>query len=179
MEVEICVAEVGDRPERDQLYRITYEGSVGDEPGFVAMGGQADSISATVREGHSTDLDLRGALKLAVGALRRTGGDGGQDRAVPSQQLEVALLDRRRPKRAFRRLTGARLEELLADEAPADGANGSAATGPSAVDGQGDAAAPEAPEDGGGSGAGGAGDGGGAGRGRRPPGPARPPPRAP
>src|SRR2546423_15680026 len=100
MEVEICVAEVGDRPERDQLYRITYEGSVGDEPGFVAMGGQADSISATVREGHSTDLDLRGALKLAVGALRRTGGDGGQDRAGPSQQLQAALLDRRPPNGA-------------------------------------------------------------------------------
>jgi proteasome alpha subunit len=161
MEVEICVAEVGDRPERDQLYRITYEGSVGDEPGFVAMGGQADSISSTVREGHSTDLDLRAALKLAVSALRRTGGDGGQDRTVPSDQLEVALLDRRRPKRAFRRITGARLEELLADEAPADGANGDSASGPapadpgttSAPEGQTDAAAPpEAPEDGDGPG---------------------------
>jgi proteasome alpha subunit len=156
MEVEICVAEVGDRPERDQLYRITYEGSVGDEPGFVAMGGQADSISAKVREGHSTDLDLRAALKLAVSALRRTGGDGGQDRTVPSDQLEVALLDRRRPKRAFRRITGARLEDLLADEEPAGGVNGSAATDDaSTANGQGDAAAPpEAPEDGGGSGAG-------------------------
>src|SRR2546423_771538 len=142
MEVEICVAEVGDRPERDQLYRITYEGSVGDEPGFVAMGGQADSISATVREGHSTDLDLRAALKLAVSALRRTGGDGGQDRTVPSDQLEVALLDRRRPKRAFRRITGARLEELLADEEPAGGGDGS---GAAPAHGPGDPAAPGPP----------------------------------
>src|SRR6202008_1343633 len=40
-EVEIVVAEVGTRPEADQIYRITFDGSVNDEPGFVAFGGQA------------------------------------------------------------------------------------------------------------------------------------------
>src|SRR5919206_306829 len=41
-EVEIVVAEVGETPDDDQLYRLTYDGSVADEHGFVAMGGQAD-----------------------------------------------------------------------------------------------------------------------------------------
>src|SRR5215204_4729341 len=44
-EVEICVAEVGSGPQRDELYRLTYDGSVQDEPGFMAMGGQAESIA--------------------------------------------------------------------------------------------------------------------------------------
>src|SRR5215831_16216698 len=39
-EVEIMVAEVGDTPAEDQIYRITFDGSVSDDPGFVAFGGQ-------------------------------------------------------------------------------------------------------------------------------------------
>src|SRR5512138_1393929 len=38
-EVEIVIAEVGDRAEDDQIYRLTYDGSVADEHGFVVMGG--------------------------------------------------------------------------------------------------------------------------------------------
>jgi proteasome alpha subunit len=38
-----------------------------------------------------------------------------QQTAPPADQLEVALLDRNRPRRAFRRIKGAELEGLLAD----------------------------------------------------------------
>src|SRR5262245_15547630 len=48
-EVEICVAEVGKTPEGDELYRITYDGSVQDEPGVVTMGGQAEAIASGLR----------------------------------------------------------------------------------------------------------------------------------
>ncbi|HEY6316122.1 MAG TPA: proteasome subunit alpha, partial [Streptosporangiaceae bacterium] len=48
-EVEIVVAEVGEQPEGDQIYRITFDGSVTDEPGFVAFGGQADQVSAALK----------------------------------------------------------------------------------------------------------------------------------
>src|ERR1700723_4545414 len=51
-EVEIVVAEVGTRPESDQIYRITFDGSVTDEPGFVAFGGQADQVWAGLRGGY-------------------------------------------------------------------------------------------------------------------------------
>src|SRR3954454_11317954 len=44
-EVEIVVAEVGEAADDDQMYRLTFDGSVADEHGFVAMGGQADQIS--------------------------------------------------------------------------------------------------------------------------------------
>ena len=50
-EVEICVAGVGATPEEDELYRLTFDGSVTDEPGTVAMGGQAEAIAAVLRRG--------------------------------------------------------------------------------------------------------------------------------
>jgi len=57
-EVEIVVAEVGTQPEADQIYRITFDGSVTDEPGFVAFGGQADQVSAALKERYSAGMSL-------------------------------------------------------------------------------------------------------------------------
>src|SRR5204863_2723664 len=37
-EVEICVGEVGATPAEDQLYRLTYDGSIVDEPQYLVMG---------------------------------------------------------------------------------------------------------------------------------------------
>jgi proteasome alpha subunit len=140
-EVEVCVAEVGDSPQRDQLYRLTYDGSVGDEPGYVAMGGQADAISAVLRDRHRDDMTLAEALRLAVDALS---GTGAERRELTAAQLEVAVLDRRRSGRTFRRITGTTLDELVAQgapagtepsgeaEAPADAPAGESAGSPSA-----------------------------------------------
>ncbi|EOM78374.1 proteasome subunit alpha [Rhodococcus rhodnii] len=118
-EVEICVAEVGRQggdPQR-QLYRITYDGSIVDEKDFVVMGGATEPIVAAMRESYTAGQDLRGALATAVGALARSGGDG-ESRSLDA--LEVAVLDQNRPRRAFKRIGGAALDELL--PAPAAGA---------------------------------------------------------
>ncbi|XVU21738.1 proteasome subunit alpha [Actinoplanes sp. CA-054009] len=112
-EVEICVAQVGSSPETDELYRITYDGSVMDEPGFMAMGGQAEAISNVLRERHDTAADLPAALALAAEALGSVGGENGATRQLTVKQLEVAVLDRRRKGRAFRRIAGAALTTLL------------------------------------------------------------------
>jgi proteasome alpha subunit len=79
-EVEICVAQVGSRPDRDELYRLTYDGSVQDEPGMIAMGGQADAIAQVLRARHNVDMSLHDAMRLAVDALASVGGEGGQPR---------------------------------------------------------------------------------------------------
>ena len=112
-EVEICVAQVGSSPETDELYRITYDGSVMDEPGFMAMGGQAEAISNVLRERHDASADLTAALALAAEALGSVGGENGNPRQLGANQLEVAVLDRRRRGRAFRRITGPALISLL------------------------------------------------------------------
>ena len=122
-EVEIVVAEVGRHADGDQLYRLTFDGSVADEHGYVAMGGSAEPISAGLAERWRPDLELGEALRLAVELLGRDGG--GEPRALTPAQLEVAVLDRTRPRRTFRRLTGPRLADLLGvpdDEAEAGGA---------------------------------------------------------
>jgi len=116
-EVEICIAQVGATPESDELYRITYDGSVMDEPGFMAMGGQAEAISNVLRERHDTAAELQDALALAAEALGSVGGENGQPRRLEAKQLEVAVLDRRRKGRAFRRIAGSSLNELLAGSA--------------------------------------------------------------
>jgi proteasome alpha subunit len=119
-EVEICIAGVGDTPAKDELYRITYDGSVGDERGFVSMGGQTEPISNVLKQDHRDDLTLTAALQLAVRALSSVGGEGGAAREISPDQLEVAVLERGRPGRAFRRITGNALTAILGNGAAAD-----------------------------------------------------------
>ena len=107
-EVEIVVAEVGDEPSDDMMYRLTYDGSVADEHGFVAMGGEAEALAAYLREHHREGLSLADAMAVAVRAL---GGQEARDFEVAS--LEVAVLDRTRPRRKFRRLTDAQVAPMM------------------------------------------------------------------
>jgi proteasome alpha subunit len=116
-EVEICVAEVGETREADQIYRLTYDGTIVDEREFLAMGGQADALTNAVRANFTAGLDLRDALAVAVRALGSAGAagpaNGNSPRELAAAQLEVAVLDRTRGKRKFKRVTGAALTELL------------------------------------------------------------------
>jgi len=110
-EVEIVVAELGETADGDQLYRITFDGSVADEHGYVAMGGQADQVATVLKERYTEGMPLSAALAAALAAL--AGQSNGDASEVNSSQLEVAVLMRGREHRAFRRLTGRPLEELL------------------------------------------------------------------
>jgi proteasome alpha subunit len=112
-EIEICVAEVGTAAEHDQLYRVSFDGSVQTEPGRLVIGGQADPVAQLVRERHQPQMSLSDALNLSIEALASVGGEGGQPREVPPAQLEVAVLDRRKTGRTFRRIVGAALVDLL------------------------------------------------------------------
>ncbi|PWR09602.1 proteasome subunit alpha [Micromonospora acroterricola] len=134
-EVEICVAEVGATPDDDELYRLTYDGSVNDEPGRMAMGGQAEAITGVLKSQHRPDMSLAEAAKVAVQALSTVGGEGGAARTIAANQLEVAVLDRHRVGRTFRRITGAALTALLdgdvaAAEQPAEAGGPGAPTVP-------------------------------------------------
>jgi proteasome alpha subunit len=126
-EVELCVAEVAHYGESKppELYRITYDGSIADEPHFVVMGGTTEPIIAALKESYAENAGLADAVKVAVDALHA--GTNGEQRVLSPSTLEVAILDANRPRRAFRRITGAALEELLpqADSAPAGDAGDS------------------------------------------------------
>jgi proteasome alpha subunit len=117
-EVEIVVAEVGIDVASDQIYRLTFDGSVADEQGYVAMGGQVDQVAAALKERFEEGLPLASALGLGVHALEQQDAD----RHLEAGQLEVAVLDRARDHRLFRRLPAARVKQLL-DEAGAGAAS--------------------------------------------------------
>jgi proteasome alpha subunit len=162
LEVEIVVAEVGESADTDQIYRITFDGTVTDEHHYLVMGGQADQVATVVKERYAEDMTLAGAMGVAIAALSApvasgqgsassgsassssassssastgsastgsassgsaspgsgstaNGGPANGAAEMTGAQLEVALLDRSRSHRTFRRLTGARLDALLAD----------------------------------------------------------------
>jgi len=116
-EVELAVAEVGQAQEADHLYRLTFDGSIADEHGFIVMGGQADKVSEAVAAGWQGELDFAGAIRLALAGLVADK----ETTTLPVSALEVAVLDRgsesgRGTRRAFRRLEDPDIVALLAEE---------------------------------------------------------------
>jgi len=107
MEVEILVAEVGHASSGDDCFRIPYDGSVVDEHRFCVLGGEAEAISDRLDTTWQDDADLPAALRTAVTGL------AGPDRTLAAGDLEVAVLDRVGPRRAFRRIEGDDLVRLL------------------------------------------------------------------
>ena len=116
-EVEIVVAEVGQNADLDQIYRLTYDGSVADEQGYIAMGGAGEHISAGLKERWAPGMNLGDALGLALELLCQDPA-GGPSRTLTATQVEVAVLDRARPRRTFRRIEGPLLDALLSSEDP-------------------------------------------------------------
>ena len=121
-EVELFVAEIGDAPADDQIYRLTYDGQVADEHRFAVMGGAADTVATYLKEHYSEGATLAEAARVAVAALGHSANDKGvsEDRVIPEEDLEVAVLDRTRTQpRKFSRIRPTRLADLLGERGPA------------------------------------------------------------
>ncbi|CAN5606224.1 proteasome subunit alpha [soil metagenome] len=112
-EVEIFVAEVGDAPEDDQVYRLTYDGSVADEQRFAVMGGAAERPVAWLSEHYREGLTRGEAVRLAVQALAH---NDETPREIPARDVEAAVLDRTRgQQRKFLRLSDSAVDTALAE----------------------------------------------------------------
>ena len=99
-EVEILVGQVGDTPAENELFHVLFDGSVTDQQGYVGIGGKADDLMQHLKDAYQEDWDLGAAVRAAVAALAAT-----EEREVPADQTEAAVLDRARGRRKFRRLT--------------------------------------------------------------------------
>ncbi len=110
LEVEILVVEVADGTLPNELYRITFDGSIGDERGFAAIGGQAEELRQYLKDNYHTGLDQKAALILATQALEAV-----SSAKVKPQSLEVAVLERHRSGRKFHRLSQDDLASMLTD----------------------------------------------------------------
>jgi proteasome alpha subunit len=107
-EVELLVAEVGGLDDdHAEMYHVLYDGVVMDEQNYSVLGGQAEQISEALKEQYTENMSLGDAVKLGAKLL------GGQEDPLTADALEVAILDRARPRRAFRRIKNAELEGLL------------------------------------------------------------------
>jgi proteasome alpha subunit len=106
-EVEIIVAQVGERPEENELFHILYDGSVADEEGVVAMGGESETLQTTLKDSYKPGLDLAEAVRLATAPLA-----GGEQ--LDPERVEAAVLDRnRKGRRKFQRLTDEEIGAIL------------------------------------------------------------------
>jgi len=111
-EVEVLVVEVGDgnHGTKNEIYHILYDGTIEDEKDYAAMGGQSDEIRRYLKDNYQETLDFAAAVKLGVRALMVT-----QNKTLTERDLEVAVLDRGKERRKFRRIPPEVLHQLLAD----------------------------------------------------------------
>lgn len=115
LEVEIVVAEVGDSLDEDQIYVLSFDGSVADKRGYLAIGGAAEDLNTSLAAKWNTELDLSETVQLAVTSLRKNvSNDGSEGQGFDESELEVALLERKLPRRKFRRILANELTSLIA-----------------------------------------------------------------
>ncbi len=109
-EVEILLAQIGESSEQTEFYRIAFDGTIFHEKRFVAIGGRSDTVASTLRDagGLEDTLDLKAALTRCMQAI-----EAATEQTVSLQALEIALLDRTRTGRKFRRMSFADAEALL------------------------------------------------------------------
>lgn len=110
-EVELLIAQVNDNGQSAELYHILYDGSIVDEHGFVAIGGDTDPLTTALEARWQPDLTLQQAVQAAVTSLEAVGG---ADLAPGS--LEVSGLDASRTRRRFFRLRDDALSAVLAGD---------------------------------------------------------------
>jgi proteasome alpha subunit len=72
------------------------------------MGGQSEEIRRYLKDNFQESLDLAAALRLGVRALMVT-----QNKTLTERDLEVAVLDRTKERRKFRRIPAEVLHTLL------------------------------------------------------------------
>ena len=110
-EVEVLVVEVGDaNGAKNEIYHILYDGTIEDEKNYAAMGGQSEEIRRYLKDNFQENLDVAAALRLGVRALMVT-----QNKTLTERDLEVAVLDRTKERRKFRRIPAEALNQLLTE----------------------------------------------------------------
>jgi proteasome alpha subunit len=107
LEIEILVVEVGSADRGNEIYRISFDGSIMDEKGYTAVGGRSETLAQYLKDRYDLGA-LEDSLRLAVKAMEEVG-----NQKILPQGLEVAVLDRNRTGRKFRRIFPSEIEKVL------------------------------------------------------------------
>ena len=106
-EVELLICELGRDGQPNHMLQISYDGTLVDERGVLAIGGKADLLGGALRERFADDLELDAAIHLGMEVFAET-----EDR--PLDGWEAAVLEEGSARRCFRRLADAELERISA-----------------------------------------------------------------
>jgi len=109
-EVEILVCEVRDK-ENNAYFQILYDGTITDARHYASVGGDGDEIQKVLQEQWKDGMSLAEAVQLARESLTRSSNGSG---TLDQECLEVAVLERSRDGRKFRRLSADEVRGLLA-----------------------------------------------------------------
>jgi proteasome alpha subunit len=108
MEVEILVVQVGGNGHSNEIYRISFDGSIFDERGYAVIGGKAEAVQVFLKERYKQALSLNDALSLCLAGLENV-----TNQKLPLEGLEIAVLARDRAGRKFRRVPAAEASQIL------------------------------------------------------------------
>lgn len=98
-EIEVIVAEIGDEPQDNQIFRIQFDGTLRDLQKFGAIGGDEDHLMGRLQADYVDGLDLDASLRLGCNAIESI-----ESEAIPNNGWEAAVLDRANNRRKFRRI---------------------------------------------------------------------------
>jgi proteasome alpha subunit len=108
LEVEILVVGLGEQEHSNEIYRITFDGSIYDEKGFTVIGGKSEALMISLKEQYKGTAGVKEMLKMSIKAL-----EGVTNQPVTPNGLEVAVLDRSRQGRKFKRFTPEEIKDLI------------------------------------------------------------------
>lgn len=109
-EIEIVVAEVGENPSGDNIYRIQFDGTLRDVGSATVLGSHEDEILAALDGSWSSDMAVGEAFAAAAAAVQT-----GMEESVALEDWETGFLDRSADRRAFRRLGTDEIREALGE----------------------------------------------------------------
>ncbi len=110
LEVEILVVEVGEAPATNQMYHVSFDGSISDRQQFAVIGGHSDRIVAYLQDHYAANLSLSEALRLS----QRGVVAGYEQPPEEASVLEVGILYRERVGRKFYRMPPTDVAEAMA-----------------------------------------------------------------
>ena len=106
-EVELLICELGMNGDPNHMLQVSYDGTLVDERGVLAIGGKADLLGGALRERFAEGMELEDAIRLGMEVFAET-----ENR--PLDGWEAAVLEEGAARRCFRRLADAELERISA-----------------------------------------------------------------
>lgn len=99
-EVDIVVAELGQTPTDDKIFRVHFDGTLRDADGLAVLGAEEESIARQLADSHDAAQPVASALNVICQAIEGASGE-----STDPDGWEAGFLDREATRRAFRRLT--------------------------------------------------------------------------